>query len=120
MCVARLGDKFFVDQVRTSESVVQSMAGKGVFWLAHSVVDRSLLACVYLSVCDGEESVGPVHSLECGIVEPAVVGRVGSIGMLTISPSLQKCGVGKQLLLYAEAEAAYAGCSETKVECSGV
>jgi ribosomal protein S18 acetylase RimI-like enzyme len=65
------------------------------------------------------DNVGNLQSLNSTVVLHAVDGgRTALLSTLTVLPSLRRRGIGTQMLVLAEAEAAYFGC--TSVEVSSI
>jgi GNAT superfamily N-acetyltransferase len=90
-------EDFFKAGDRTDESEVESLMGSGEFLLLDEVDPASqriaLSACVYL------ERVPPVAYL----------------GMLSISPQRQKCGLGRQMMRAAEEHCRVTGCVDLEI-----
>jgi GNAT superfamily N-acetyltransferase len=97
------------------ESGLKSRGCVGTFWLARSVEGGDLLGSVYVNASEGDGSAVIGHSQTAEVTSTPVAGRVGEIGLLSISPSLKKKGIGAALLQYAEAELAYLGCPALEV-----
>ena len=116
MALCRQDDEFFVDQVRTSVDVLKAQGRDGVFWLGYAPDSHDLITACYVSISEGDgRSCGPLSSCADVVVVEPVAGRVGKIGAITVSPEYKRCGVGQQVLQYAEAEAAYHGCDTLQV-----
>jgi GNAT superfamily N-acetyltransferase len=93
------------------ESGLKSRGRVGTFWLARSVEGGDLLGSVYVNASEGDGSAVIGHSGISGYELTPIAGRVGEIGLLSISPALKKQGVGAALLFYAETELEHLGCS---------
>ncbi len=75
---AFLVERFFIERDRTNPSTVRDLLEKGKFLLAED--ELSLVGCVYVELR----------------------GKRGYFGMLSIDPSRQRMGVGRQLVDAAE------------------
>ena len=83
---AFLVELFFIERDRTNPATVRSLMQKGNFLLAEDPPD--LLGCVYYEMC----------------------GERGYFGMLSIEPSCQRRGLGRQLVNTVEKYFLDAGC----------
>jgi GNAT superfamily N-acetyltransferase len=84
--VAFLVEQFFIERDRTNPSTVRSLMEKGKFLLAEDA--SNLVGCVYMELR----------------------GERGYFGMLSIDPSRQGMGVGRQLIDAVEKMVRDAGC----------
>ena len=84
--MAFLVEQFFIERDRTNPETVRSMMDKGKFLLAEDA--PNILGCVYLELR----------------------GERGYFGMLSIDPSRQRMGVGRQLVETVEKYFRDAGC----------
>lgn len=80
-------EDFFINGNRTHEGEVREYMGEGIFLLA-------------------EDASGTV----CGSIEVSVRGERGYFGMLSVHPSAQGSGLGRELIARAEAHAITHGC----------
>lgn len=85
-------ERFFVAGDRTDEEEVRELLDRGGFLCAE--VDRELVGCVYLEVR----------------------GARGYFGMLSVSPSRQKAGIGRLLVERTEAFFRAAGCAAVDIK----
>ncbi len=83
---AFLVEQFFIERDRTNPATVRSLLQKGNFLLAEDV--NHLVGCVYFEVREGR----------------------GYFGMLSIDPSRQRTGLGRQLVDAVEKYFRDAGC----------
>jgi len=83
---AFLVEQFFIERDRTNSEMVRGLIQKGNFLLAEE--GQSLAACVYVELR----------------------GERGYLGMLSVEPSRQRMGLGRQLLAEAENYFREAGC----------
>jgi len=83
---AFLVERFFIERDRTNPATVRDLLEKGKFLLAED--ELSLVGCVYVELR----------------------GKRGYFGMLSIDPSRQRMGVGRQLVAAAEQYFRDAGC----------
>lgn len=83
---AFLVEQFFIERDRTSAATVRSLMEKGKFLLAED--GPNLVGCIYMELR----------------------GERGYFGMLSIDPSRQRTGVGRQLVDTVESTFLEAGC----------
>ena len=83
---AFLIEQFFIERDRTDPGMVRSLMQKGSFLLAED--GQTLAACVYVELR----------------------GERGYLGMLSVEPTRQRMGLGRQLLAAAENYFRDAGC----------
>lgn len=90
---AFLVEQFFIERDRTNPEIVRNLMNKGRFFLVQD--GPNLVACVYVELR----------------------GERGYFGMLSVDPSRQRTGVGRQLVAAAEKYFREAGCrfSELKI-----
>jgi predicted N-acetyltransferase YhbS len=92
----------FIKGDRTNEQQIQEKLQTGSFLLMEE--QNTVVGCVYLEVADN--------------TKPKLLARgegAGYIGMLSIEPSRQGSGLGKQLMTYAEAELQLRGCARVQI-----
>jgi ribosomal protein S18 acetylase RimI-like enzyme len=75
---AFLVEQFFIERDRTNPETVRALLKSGTFLLAED--GPNLVACIYVELC----------------------GEHGYFGMLSVDPSHQRMGVGRQLVAAAE------------------
>lgn len=85
-------ERFFVDGDRTDEEEVRALMQRGDFMCAE--IDGELVGCVYLELR----------------------GARGYFGMLSVSPSRQKAGIGRFLVERTEAFFRAAGCAAVDIK----
>jgi N-acetylglutamate synthase-like GNAT family acetyltransferase len=85
-------ERFFVDGERTDEAEVRELMARGSFLCAE--VDGELVGCVFLERR----------------------GERGYFGMLSVSPSRQKAGIGRLLVDRCEAHFRAAGCTAVDIK----
>lgn len=85
-------ERFFIDGDRTDEPEVRALLGRGEILVAE--LEGRIIGSVYIEVRDGR----------------------GYLGMLSVSPSQQRAGIGRLLVDAAEARFRAAGCVAVDVK----